>query len=87
MAASPHGDTPDSGKAVTSGSATPYTTSVDVNKVLLNWDDKSTEAHINASSRSTSKVALTGWSKSVEVTADAEDIVLHAGLAPAAPAG
>ena len=31
MAASLHGDTPYSGKAVTSGSATPYTTSVDVN--------------------------------------------------------
>ncbi len=60
---------------------------MDVNKVLLNWDDKSTEALINASSRSTSKVALTGWSKSLEVTADAEDIVSHAGLGPAAPAG
>ena len=31
MAASLHGDTPYSGKAVTSGSATPYTTSADVN--------------------------------------------------------
>ena len=31
MAASLHGDTPYSGKAVTSGSVTPYTTSVDVN--------------------------------------------------------
>jgi hypothetical protein len=31
VAASPHGDTPQFGKPVTSGSATPYTTSVDVN--------------------------------------------------------
>ena len=36
MAASLHGDTPYSGKAVTSGSATPYTTSVDVNRPLDN---------------------------------------------------
>src|ERR1019366_1319022 len=50
-------------------------------KVLLNWDDKSAEALINASSRSTSKVNLTGWSKSLEVTADGEGIVSHAGLA------
>jgi hypothetical protein len=49
--------------------------------VLLNWDDKSAEALINASSRSTSKVNLTGWSKSLEVTADGEGIVSHAGLA------
>ena len=34
MAACLHGDTPYSGKAVTSGSATPYTTSVDVNRRL-----------------------------------------------------
>ena len=32
MAASLHGDTPYSGKAVTSVSVTPYTTSVDVNR-------------------------------------------------------
>jgi hypothetical protein len=31
VAASRHGDTPDEGKPVTPGSATPYTTSVDVN--------------------------------------------------------
>ena len=31
MAASPHGDTPYSGEPVTSGSVTPYTTSVDGN--------------------------------------------------------
>ena len=31
MAASPHGDTPYSGKTVTSVPVTPYTTSVDVN--------------------------------------------------------
>jgi hypothetical protein len=49
--------------------------------VLLNWDDKSAEALINASSRSTSKVNLTGWSKSLDVTADGEGIVSHAGLA------
>jgi hypothetical protein len=49
--------------------------------VLLNWDDKSAEALINTSSRSTSKVNLTGWSKSLEVTADGEGIVSHAGLA------
>ena len=51
-------------------------------KVLLNWDDKSAEALINASSRSTSKVNLTGWSKSLEVTADGAGIVSHAGLVP-----
>jgi Transposase DDE domain group 1 len=49
--------------------------------VLLNWDDKSAEARINASSRSTSKVHITGWSKNLEVTADGEGIVSHAGLA------
>ena len=49
--------------------------------MLLNWGDKSAEALINASSRSTSKVNLTGWSKSLEVTADGESIVSHAGLA------
>ena len=35
MAASLHGDTPYSGKAVTSVPATPYTTSVDVNAQVL----------------------------------------------------
>jgi hypothetical protein len=49
--------------------------------VLLNWDDKSAEARINISSRSTSKVNLTGWSKSLEVTADGQGVVSHAGLA------
>jgi hypothetical protein len=49
--------------------------------VPLNWDDKSAEAFINASSRSTSKVNLTGWSKSLEVTGDGQGIVSHAGLA------
>jgi hypothetical protein len=49
--------------------------------VLLNWDDKSAEALINTSSRSTSKVNLTGWSKGLGVTADGEGIVSHAGLA------
>ena len=34
MAASLHGNTPYSGKRVTSGSVTPYTTSVDVNVIL-----------------------------------------------------
>jgi|CZKT01.1.fsa_nt_gi hypothetical protein len=47
-------------------------------KVLLNWDDKGAEALISASSRSTSKVNLTGWSKSLDVTADGEGIVSHA---------
>ena len=37
MAACLHGDTPYFGKAVTSGSATPYTTSVDVNRSALTW--------------------------------------------------
>src|ERR1022692_2701844 len=50
-------------------------------KVLLNWDDKSAEALINSSSRSTSKVNLTGWSKSLDVTADGEGVVSRAGLA------
>ena len=49
--------------------------------MLLNWDDKSAEALINPSSRSTSKVNLTGWSKSLEVSADGAGIVSHAGLA------
>jgi hypothetical protein len=48
--------------------------------VLLNWDDKSAEALIHTSSRSTSKVNVTGWSKNLEVTADGEGIVSHAGL-------
>ena len=34
-AAPHHGDTPDQGKPVTPGSATPYTTSVDVNKSIF----------------------------------------------------
>ena len=49
--------------------------------MLLNWDDKSAEALINTSSRSTSKVNLTGWPESLEVTADGEGVVSHAGLA------
>jgi hypothetical protein len=49
--------------------------------VLLNWDDKSAEALINTSSRSTSKVNLIGWWKSLEVTGDGAGIVSHAGLA------
>jgi hypothetical protein len=49
--------------------------------VLLNWDDKSAEALINTSSRSTSKGHITGWSKNLEVTAGGEGIVSHAGLA------
>jgi hypothetical protein len=49
--------------------------------VPLNWDDKSAEALINTSSRSTSKVHITGWSKSLEVTADGRGVVSHAGLA------
>jgi hypothetical protein len=48
--------------------------------VLLSWDDKSAEAFIHASSRSTWKVHVTGWSKRLEVTADGEGIVSHAGL-------
>jgi hypothetical protein len=49
--------------------------------VLLNWDDKSAEALIHTSSRSTSKVHITGWSKNLEITAGGEGIVSHAGLA------
>jgi Transposase DDE domain group 1 len=49
--------------------------------VLLNWDDKSAEALINTSSRSTSKVHNTGWSKNLEVTGDGHGVVSHAGLA------
>jgi len=49
--------------------------------VLLNWDDKSAEALINTSSRNTSKVHITGWSKNLEVTADGQGVVSHAGLA------
>jgi Transposase DDE domain group 1 len=49
--------------------------------VPLNWDDKSAEALINTSSRSTSKVHITGWSKNLEVTSGGEGIVSHAGLA------
>src|SRR6266496_270097 len=49
--------------------------------MLLNWDDKSAEALINASSRSTLRVNLTGWSKGLDVTADGDGVVSHAGLA------
>jgi Transposase DDE domain group 1 len=48
--------------------------------VLLSWDDKSAEALILASSRSTWNVQVTGWSKGLDVTADGEGIVSHAGL-------
>ena len=49
--------------------------------MLLNWDDKSAEALINTSSRSTSKVHITGWSTKLEVTGDGQGVVSHAGLA------
>jgi hypothetical protein len=49
--------------------------------VLLNWDDKSAEALIHTSSRSTSKVHIAGWSKNLEITAGGEGIVSHTGLA------
>jgi Transposase DDE domain group 1 len=49
--------------------------------VLLSWDDKSAEVLILASSRSTLKVHVTGWSRGLEVSADGEGVVSHAGLA------
>jgi hypothetical protein len=49
--------------------------------VPLNWDDKSAEALIYTSSRSTSKVHVTGWSNNLEVSADGQGVVSHAGLA------
>jgi hypothetical protein len=48
--------------------------------VLLNWDDESAEALIDASSRSTLRVNVTGWSKGLDLTADGEGVVSHAGL-------
>jgi Transposase DDE domain group 1 len=49
--------------------------------VLLTWEDKGAEAVICARLRSTLKVDVTGWSKGLEVTADGEGVVSHAGLA------
>jgi hypothetical protein len=49
--------------------------------VLLTWDDKDAEVVIWPRSRSTFQVNVTGWSKGLEVTADGEGIVSHAGLA------
>jgi hypothetical protein len=49
--------------------------------MLLTWDDKGVENLIQPRSRSTSEVNVTGWSKNLEVTADGEGIVSHAGLA------
>jgi hypothetical protein len=48
--------------------------------VLLNWDDKSVEALIKLRSRSTFEVHATGWSQGLDVTADGQGIVSHAGL-------
>jgi putative transposase len=51
VAASPHGDTPHAGKPVTSGSVTPYTTSVDVNQVARPQPDWADRAVIAALTR------------------------------------
>jgi hypothetical protein len=48
--------------------------------VLLSWDEESAEALVRASSRSTLRVNVTGWSKGLDVSADGEGVVLHAGL-------
>jgi hypothetical protein len=48
--------------------------------VLLTWDDKGVEVLIEPRSRSTFEVNVTGWSKGLEVTADGQGIVSHAGL-------
>src|SRR5258707_845607 len=50
-------------------------------KMLLTWDDKGVEGLIQPRSRSTPEVNVTGWSKNLEVTADGQGIVSHAGLA------
>jgi hypothetical protein len=49
--------------------------------MLLTWDDKGVENLIQPRSRSTSEVNVAGWSKNLEVTADGEGIVSHAGVA------
>src|SRR6266700_769299 len=49
--------------------------------MLLTWDDKGVEGVIQPRSRSTPEVNVTGWSKNLEVTADGQGIVSHAGLA------
>src|SRR5258708_36816831 len=49
--------------------------------MLLTWDDKGVEGLIQPRSRSTPEVNVTGWSKNLEVTADGQGIVSHAGLA------
>jgi len=50
--------------------------------VPLTWDDGIVEDHIGPGARSTSEVNVTGWSRGLEVTADGEGVVSHAGLAP-----
>src|SRR5712691_9267464 len=49
--------------------------------MLLTWDDKGVENLTGPRSRKTSEVNVTGWSKNLEVTADGEGVVSHAGLA------
>src|SRR6266700_1955885 len=49
--------------------------------MLLTWDDKGVDGLIQPRSRSTPEVNVTGWSKNLEVTADGQGIVSHAGLA------
>src|SRR5260221_14528445 len=49
--------------------------------MLLTWDDKGVEGLIQPKSGSTPGVTVTGWSKNLEVTADGQGIVSHAGLA------
>jgi len=51
VAASPHGDTPYSGKAVASVPNTPYTTSVDVNPRHARLDDTSSAAPVKLAVR------------------------------------
>jgi len=49
--------------------------------VLLSWDDKDVEGLTGPGSRSTFQGNVTGWSKDLNVTADGQGIVSHAGLA------
>src|SRR5258707_7180023 len=49
--------------------------------MLLTWDDKGVEGFIQPRWRSTPEVNVSGWSKNLEVTADGQGIVSHAGLA------
>src|SRR6266581_6709859 len=49
-------------------------------KVLLSWDSEGVEVLVVPSSRSTSCVHITGWSRGLEVSGGGQGVVSHAGL-------